>query len=253
MALLSGGRFTLGLGAGENLNEHVVGRGWPPANVRHEMLAEAVEIIRALFDGGYVNFARRALPGRLGEAVGPAGRAACRSRVAVSGAQSIERSRRSPTRWSPSSRSRELVRGVRRRGAARQLPQDRPAAGLLGPRPGRGGGAARTSSSAGSPAAGRSTPSCRGRRRSRPPPQFVRRRTSPRRSPAARTSTRSSRPCGRSSRPASPTSRWCRSAATPGRVPRLRRAGAAAGAARGVRQGGGRRRARRYGDKFARS
>jgi G6PDH family F420-dependent oxidoreductase len=57
LGLLSDGRFTLGLGAGENLNEHVVGRGWPPANVRHEMFAEAVEIIKALFAGGYVNFA----------------------------------------------------------------------------------------------------------------------------------------------------------------------------------------------------
>ena len=55
--LLSGGRFTLGLGAGENLNEHVVGRGWPPVNVRHEMFGEALEIIAALFDGGYVNYA----------------------------------------------------------------------------------------------------------------------------------------------------------------------------------------------------
>ncbi|GAA1289663.1 LLM class F420-dependent oxidoreductase [Saccharothrix xinjiangensis] len=54
--LLSGGRFTLGLGAGENLNEHVVGRGWPPVNVRHELLKEAVEIISLLFDGGYVNY-----------------------------------------------------------------------------------------------------------------------------------------------------------------------------------------------------
>jgi G6PDH family F420-dependent oxidoreductase len=54
--LLSGNRFTLGLGAGENLNEHVVGRGWPPVNVRHEMLVEAVEIISALFEGGHVNF-----------------------------------------------------------------------------------------------------------------------------------------------------------------------------------------------------
>jgi G6PDH family F420-dependent oxidoreductase len=53
--LLSEGRFTLGLGAGENLNEHVVGRGWPPVNVRHEMLEEAVRIIGALFDGGYVD------------------------------------------------------------------------------------------------------------------------------------------------------------------------------------------------------
>jgi G6PDH family F420-dependent oxidoreductase len=52
--LLSDGRFTLGLGAGENLNEHVVGGGWPSADTRHEMLVEAVEIIRHLFDGGYV-------------------------------------------------------------------------------------------------------------------------------------------------------------------------------------------------------
>ena len=56
MSLLSGGRFTLGLGAGENLNEHVTGGGWPPVNIRHAMLDEAVEIISSLFDGGYVNF-----------------------------------------------------------------------------------------------------------------------------------------------------------------------------------------------------
>ncbi|MFI2205715.1 LLM class F420-dependent oxidoreductase [Streptomyces sp. NPDC020192] len=52
--LLSRGRFRLGLGAGENLNEHVVGGGWPPVDVRHEMLEEAVKIIRALFAGGHV-------------------------------------------------------------------------------------------------------------------------------------------------------------------------------------------------------
>ncbi len=49
--LLSDGRFTLGLGAGENLNEHVVGRGWPPADVRHEMLEDAVAIIRPMLAG----------------------------------------------------------------------------------------------------------------------------------------------------------------------------------------------------------
>jgi G6PDH family F420-dependent oxidoreductase len=52
--LLSEGRFRLGLGAGENLNEHVVGGGWPSADVRHEMFEEAVTIIRALFEGGHV-------------------------------------------------------------------------------------------------------------------------------------------------------------------------------------------------------
>ncbi len=56
IGILSDNRFTLGLGAGENLNEHVVGEGWPPVNVRHEMLEEATMIIKALLDGGYVNF-----------------------------------------------------------------------------------------------------------------------------------------------------------------------------------------------------
>jgi G6PDH family F420-dependent oxidoreductase len=59
LGVLSSGRFTLGLGAGENLNEHVIGGGWPMARVRQERLAEAVEIIRSLFTGDYVNFSGR--------------------------------------------------------------------------------------------------------------------------------------------------------------------------------------------------
>ncbi|MFJ2828235.1 LLM class F420-dependent oxidoreductase [Streptomyces sp. NPDC087263] len=55
MQQLSEGRFRLGLGSGENLNEHVVGAGWPSPRIRIEMLEEAVEIIRALFAGGNVN------------------------------------------------------------------------------------------------------------------------------------------------------------------------------------------------------
>jgi G6PDH family F420-dependent oxidoreductase len=54
VGVMSGGRFTLGLGAGENLNEHVVG-AWPQANQRHDMLAEAVEIIRPLLAGQTVH------------------------------------------------------------------------------------------------------------------------------------------------------------------------------------------------------
>jgi G6PDH family F420-dependent oxidoreductase len=54
--LLAEGRFTLGLGSGENLNEHVVGDGWPGVETRQEMLAEALEIIRALHTGDLVTF-----------------------------------------------------------------------------------------------------------------------------------------------------------------------------------------------------
>jgi G6PDH family F420-dependent oxidoreductase len=60
MQILSGNRFRLGLGAGENLNEHVVGKRWPAVGARHEMLGEAVDIISALFDGeDRVNFRGR--------------------------------------------------------------------------------------------------------------------------------------------------------------------------------------------------
>jgi G6PDH family F420-dependent oxidoreductase len=54
--LLADGRFTLGVGAGENLNEHVIGEAWPPVDVRHQMLDEALQIIRSLFEGGTVTF-----------------------------------------------------------------------------------------------------------------------------------------------------------------------------------------------------
>ena len=56
MGLLSDGRFTLGLGSGENLNEHTVGQGWPGVETRQEMLKEAVEVIRALFGGELISY-----------------------------------------------------------------------------------------------------------------------------------------------------------------------------------------------------
>jgi G6PDH family F420-dependent oxidoreductase len=56
LGVLSEGRFTLGLGAGENLNEHVVGRGWPSVDARQDMLAEAIAIIRELFGGDMVTY-----------------------------------------------------------------------------------------------------------------------------------------------------------------------------------------------------
>lgn len=50
-AAMMPGRFFLGVGSGENLNEHIVGEHWPTAPVRLEMLEEAVQIIRELWTG----------------------------------------------------------------------------------------------------------------------------------------------------------------------------------------------------------
>lgn len=52
IALLSDNRFSLALGAGERLNEHVIGARWPSIPERHAMLAEAVDVIRRLWSGG---------------------------------------------------------------------------------------------------------------------------------------------------------------------------------------------------------
>jgi G6PDH family F420-dependent oxidoreductase len=56
VSLLSDGRFTLGLGSGERLNEHIVGTGFPAVGKRHEMLRESIEIIRLLWEGGYQSY-----------------------------------------------------------------------------------------------------------------------------------------------------------------------------------------------------
>jgi coenzyme F420-dependent glucose-6-phosphate dehydrogenase len=55
-AMLMPGRFFLGVGSGENLNEHIIGEHWPPADIRQEMLEEAIEIIRQLWEGGYQSY-----------------------------------------------------------------------------------------------------------------------------------------------------------------------------------------------------
>jgi G6PDH family F420-dependent oxidoreductase len=52
-AAMMPGRFFLGVGTGENLNEHILGQRWPAPAVRLEMLAEAIEVMRRLWEGGY--------------------------------------------------------------------------------------------------------------------------------------------------------------------------------------------------------
>jgi G6PDH family F420-dependent oxidoreductase len=56
-AVLLEGRFALGLGSGEALNEHVVGGDWPRPAVRRQVLREAIEVIRRLFTGDEVSYA----------------------------------------------------------------------------------------------------------------------------------------------------------------------------------------------------
>src|SRR5690349_10716169 len=53
-AVMTGGRFILGVGTGEALNEHVLGDPWPSIDVRLEMLEEAVGLMRELWEGGFV-------------------------------------------------------------------------------------------------------------------------------------------------------------------------------------------------------
>src|SRR3712207_4303448 len=53
-AALLPGRFSFGVGTGEALNEHILGDPWPPADVRIEMLEEAIEVIRDLWTGKQV-------------------------------------------------------------------------------------------------------------------------------------------------------------------------------------------------------
>jgi G6PDH family F420-dependent oxidoreductase len=55
-AAMADGRFWFGIGSGENLNEHILGDRWPPADVRLSMLAESVQVMRELWSGDEVSF-----------------------------------------------------------------------------------------------------------------------------------------------------------------------------------------------------
>ena len=57
--ILFDGRFFLGVGTGENLNEHIAGDRWPRADERLEMLGEAIDVIRALLGGDYETYRGR--------------------------------------------------------------------------------------------------------------------------------------------------------------------------------------------------
>ena len=211
LALLSDNRFTLGLGAGENLNEHVIGNGWPDADRRQEMLTEAINIIRALLDGGYVNFegahfrvdAARIwdLPDRpvpLGVAV--SGQQSCELFAPLADVMiAVEPDGSLGEWWDAAAGAGRPARKVG------QMP-------ICRARTGTSASSGRTSSSAGSAAAGRSTRNCPARRASPVPPASSGPRTWPARYPAAIPWTRWPRRQEPSSRPDLRTSPWSRSA-----------------------------------------
>ena len=90
LGVLSDGRFQLNVGAGENLNEHVVGERWPAVAERHDMLDEALQVIRPLLDGEHVTFEGEHF--RVDQAyVWDRPEAPVEIGVAVSGPESVER------------------------------------------------------------------------------------------------------------------------------------------------------------------
>jgi len=208
LQLLSEGRFILGLGSGENLNEHVTGEGWPPIAQRQDMLEEAATIIRELFSGELVTWEGdyfRIDSARLWDVPEdgvPIG-------IAVSGEKSLQRFAPLADHLIAVEPDAELIKGWDRTksgGSSRKIgqipicwdPSQEPR------------WSAPTSSSAGSRAAGPSMRTSRRQPASRARASSSGRRTSPTRSRVVPTWTRSSRRFTPTSKPASPTSRSSR-------------------------------------------
>ena len=214
MQILADGRFTLGLGSGENLNEHVVGKSWPTVARRQEMLREAIQIIRELFTGELVDWKGEHFEvdsARLWDI--PETPVAIAT--AVSGERSVETfaplsdhliavepNKDLVDAWHDARRATGLPGQVRVIG---QIPicwdPDRDAA-IAEP----------TSNSVGSEAVGRSTPTSRRPPASTVPHSSCGQRTWPNPFRADRISTRSSKRCASTGRPDSPTSPSFRSA-----------------------------------------
>ena len=82
-ALLFDGRFTWGVGTGEQLNEHILGERWPPADIRLERLDEALTIINRLWSETSVTHRGRVFHGRRCAPARPASETAPNHRVRV--------------------------------------------------------------------------------------------------------------------------------------------------------------------------
>ena len=137
--VLHEGRFNLGVGSGEALNEHILGDRWPEADVRLEMLEEAVEVIRTLWEGGQQSHHGRALHGRERARLRPARRSCRRSSSPASGRRRSSSPRGSATASATTSPDKDAIDLYRSEGG--NGPGARRHEGLLRAR--RGGGAAR--------------------------------------------------------------------------------------------------------------
>ncbi len=211
MALLAPGRFRLGLGSGENLNEHVVGQGFPGTDVRQAMMEEAIEIMRELWKGDYVTFrgdyydVERARLFDLPEEEIPIG-------VAAGGPQAAELAAKAGEFLISTSPDAELIEAFNKAGGKGQAvvgqmsvcwgPDEQLPASW------------HTSSTPGALAAGRSNPNSWDRTASRSLPIWRPRRWWPSRFPAVPTWTRSSMLSNLMSMPASPRWRLPRSVPT---------------------------------------
>lgn len=210
MGILSGGRFTLGLGAGERLNEHVIGGGWPSARIRHQRLAEAAEIIRDLFSGDYVNYSGRyfevdhARLFDLPDTPVPIG-------IAVSGPESIQIAASHGDAMIATEPDGELVAQYAQAGKDALGTGSCPCAtGRTRPLAARGPG----NCGGGRCRAGTSWPSCRTSGPLPPPASRSPRTKRPNWCRAAPTPGGTSKPPASGSRPGSPTWPWSRSAQT---------------------------------------
>jgi G6PDH family F420-dependent oxidoreductase len=213
--ILAEGRFTLGLGSGENLNEHVVGGGWPTIERRQNRLREAIKIIRELFGGRLVNWRGdyfQVDSARLWDVPDvpvPIG-------VAMSGTNGVEKFAKLADHLIAVQPDADLVGAWH---AARQAANGTEGGRVVGQipvswDPDRDAAIKRaTTSSGGLPAAGRSMPTYRRRPASPARPNSCAPKTSPRAFPAGPTWMRSWTPSDRIGRPGSPMWRWCRSAA----------------------------------------
>ncbi len=117
VATMLPGRFGLGVGSGEVLNEHILGDAWPEPATRLEMLEEAVEVMRLLWRGGVRSHRGRHYTVR-GARIYSLPEAAPPIIVSALGSESIELAARIGDGWASTTADREMVRAYQSAGGS---------------------------------------------------------------------------------------------------------------------------------------